>query len=409
MTQKIDNTKINAAVDLLIESDIDLSNALGENGLIKQLSKRILEKALQIEMDDHLGYSRYDRSELQNARNGAFQKTLITNNGTIELDVPRDRNGGFEPAIIKKKQSRVAGLDQKIVSLYAKGMSLSDIKTQLQELYDADISESLISKITDGVADEVKAWQNRALESVYPIVFFDCLVVKVRHEKRIINKAVYVSLGIDLSGRKDILGLWISENEGAKFWLGNLTEMKNRGMTDMLIACTDNLTGMSDAISAVYPKCEHQLCIVHQIRNSLKFVSYKDRKELVADLKPIYQAATEDEAQEALDAFDRKWSKQYPQIAKSWYNNWENLIIFLQYPKAIRKIIYTTNAIESLNSQLRKVTKNKRVFPSDESVFKTLYLTINYITAKWTMPIRDWNEAMAHFLIKFDDRIQNNI
>lgn len=409
MTQKIDNTKINAAVDLLIENDVDFSNALGESGLIKQLSKRILEKALQIEMDNHLGYSRYDRSKFQNSRNGAFQKTLITNNGTIELDVPRDRNGNFEPAIVKKKQSRAAGLDQKIVSLYAKGMSLSDIQMQLQELYDANISESLISKITDGVADEVKAWQNRALESIYPIVFFDCLVVKVRHEKRIINKAVYVALGIDLSGRKDILGLWISENEGAKFWLGNLTEMKNRGMTDMLIACTDNLTGMSDAISAVYPKCEHQLCIVHQIRNSLKFVSYKDRKELVADLKPIYQAATEDESQEALDAFDTKWSKQYPQIAKSWYSNWENLIIFLQYPKAIRRIIYTTNAIESLNSQLRKVTKNKRVFPSDESVFKTLYLTINYITAKWTMPIRDWNEAMAHFLIKFDDRIQNNI
>lgn len=409
MTQKIDNTKINAAVDLLIENDVDFSNALGESGLIKQLSKRILEKALQIEMDNHLGYSRYDRSEFQNSRNGAFQKTLITNNGTIELDVPRDRNGNFEPAIVKKKQSRAAGLDQKIVSLYAKGMSLSDIQMQLQELYDANISESLISKITDGVADEVKAWQNRALESIYPIVFFDCLVLKVRHEKRIINKAVYVALGIDLSGRKDILGLWISENEGAKFWLGNLTEMKNRGMTDMLIACTDNLTGMSDAISAVYPKCEHQLCIVHQIRNSLKFVSYKDRKELVADLKPIYQAATEDESQEALDAFDTKWSKQYPQIAKSWYSNWENLIIFLQYPKAIRRIIYTTNAIESLNSQLRKVTKNKRVFPSDESVFKTLYLTINYITAKWTMPIRDWNEAMAHFLIKFDDRIQNNI
>jgi len=409
MTQKIETSKINAAVDLLIESDVDLSNALGEDGLIKQLSKRILEKALQVEMDDHLGYSRYNRSELENARNGAFQKTLITNNGTIELDVPRDRNGDFEPAIVKKKQNRIAGLDQKIVSLYAKGMSLSDIKTQLQELYDADISESLISKITDGVVDEVKAWQNRALESVYPIVFFDCLVVKVRHEKRIINKAVYVALGIDLSGRKDILGLWISENEGAKFWLGNLTEMKNRGMSDMLIACTDNLTGMSDAISAVYPKCEHQLCIVHQIRNSLKYVSYKDRKKLVVDLKPIYQATTEDEAQEALDAFDTKWSNQYPQIAKSWYNNWENLVIFLQYPKSIRQIIYTTNAIESLNSQLRKVTKNKRVFPSDESVFKTLYLTINYITAKWTMPIRDWNEAMAHFLIKFDDRIQNNM
>jgi putative transposase len=409
MTQNIETSKINAAVDLLIEGDVDLSNALGEDGLIKQLSKRILELALQAEMDDHLGYSRYDRSDLQNARNGAFQKTLITNNGVIELDVPRDRNGNFEPAIVKKKQNRIAGLDQKIVSLYAKGMSLSDIKIQMQELYGADISESLISKITDSVADEVKAWQNRALENVYPIVFFDCLVVKVRHEKRIINKAVYVALGIDLSGKKDILGLWISENEGAKFWLGNLTEMKNRGMNDMLIACTDNLTGMSDAIAAVYPKCEHQLCIVHQIRNSLKFVSYKDRKALVAGLKPIYQAATEGEAQEALDAFDSKWSNQYPQIAKSWYNNWENLVIFLQYPKAIRQIIYTTNSIESLNSQLRKVTKNKRVFPSDESVFKTLYLTINYITAKWTMPIRNWNEAMAHFLIKFDDRIQGNI
>ena len=409
MTQNIETSKINAAVDLLIEGDVDLSNALGEDGLIKQLSKRILELALQAEMDDHLGYSRYDRSDLQNARNGAFQKTLITNNGVIELDVPRDRNGNFEPAIVKKKQNRIAGLDQKIVSLYAKGMSLSDIKIQMQELYGADISESLISKITDSVADEVKAWQNRALENVYPIVFFDCLVVKVRHDKRIINKAVYVALGIDLSGKQDILGLWISENEGAKFWLGNLTEMKNRGMNDMLIACTDNLTGMSDAIAAVYPKCEHQLCIVHQIRNSLKFVSYKDRKALVADLKPIYQAATEGEAQEALDAFDSKWSNQYPQIAKSWYNNWENLVIFLQYPKAIRQIIYTTNSIESLNSQLRKVTKNKRVFPSDESVFKTLYLTINYITAKWTMPIRNWNEAMAHFLIKFDDRIQGNI
>lgn len=408
MTKNIETSKINEAVDLLIEGDVDLSNALSEDGLIKQLSKRILEKALQVEMDDHLGYSRYNRSELQNARNGEFRKNLITDNGTIELSVPRDRNGAFEPSIIKKKQSRVAGLDQKIVSLYAKGMSLSDIKTQLYELYEADISESLISKITDSVYEEVKAWQNRALESIYPIVFFDCLVVKVRHEKRIINKAVYVALGIDLTGKKDILGLWISENEGAKFWLSNLTEMKNRGMNDILIACTDNLTGMSDAIAAVYPKCEHQLCIVHQIRNSLKFVSYRDRKELVADLKPIYQATTEAEAQEALDAFDAKWSKQYPQISKSWYHNWENLIIFLQYPKAIRKIIYTTNAIESLNSQLRKVTKNKRVFPSDESVFKTLYLTINYITAKWTMPIRNWNEAMAHFLIKFDDRIQNN-
>ena len=409
MTNNLEIAKINAAVDLLIESDVDLSNALGKDGLIKQLSKRILERALEAEMDNHLGYSRYDRSNIQNARNGGFQKNLVTDNGVIELNVPRDRNGDFEPIIVKKKQSRIEGLDQKIISLYAKGMSLSDIKTQIQELYGADISESLISKITDGVAEEVKAWQSRSLETIYGIVFFDSLVVKVRHEKRIINKAVYVALGIDLSGQKDILGLWISENEGAKFWLNNLTEMKNRGMSDMLIACTDNLAGMSEAISAVYPKCEHQLCIVHQIRNSLKYVSYKDRKELVADLKPIYQASTEDAAHTALEAFDSKWSKQYPQIAKSWYNHWENLVLFLQYPESIRKIIYTTNAIESLNSQLRRVTKNKRVFPSDESVFKTLYLTINYITAKWTMPIQNWGEAMAHFLIKFEDRIHNNI
>lgn len=408
MTHNIENSKINAAVDMLIESDSDLSNILGKEGLIKQLSKCILERALEAEMQDHLGYDRYERNSSENARNGSFKKNLTTENGQLELEVPRDRKGDFEPVIVKKKQTRIEGLDDKIISLYAKGMSVSDIKIQMQELYGAEISESLISRITDDVIDEVKLWQSRALESVYPIVFFDCLVVKVRQDKRIINKSVYVALGIDLSGRKDVLGLWISDNEGAKFWLNNLTELKNRGLADILIACTDNLTGMSDAIAAVYPKCEHQLCIVHQIRNSLKFVSYKDRKELAADLKPIYQAVTEDEAQSALEYFEEKWGKQYPQIAKSWYNNWDNLMIFLQYPEAIRRIIYTTNSIESLNNQLRKVTKNKRVFPSDESVFKTLYLTIEYITRKWSMPIQNWNEAMAHFLIKFEDRIQVN-
>ena len=408
MTHNIENPKINAAVDILIESDSDLSNILGKEGLIKQLSKCILERALEAEMQAHLGYDRYERNSSENARNGSFKKNLTTENGQLELEVPRDRKGKFEPVIVKKKQTRIEGVDDKIISLYAKGMSVSDIKIQMQELYGAEISESLISRITDDVIDAVKLWQSRALESVYPIVFFDCLVVKVRQDKRIINKSVYVALGVDLSGRKDILGLWISDNEGAKFWLNNLTELKNRGLADILIACTDNLTGMSDAIAAVYPKCEHQLCIVHQIRNSLKFVSYKDRKELAADLKPIYQAVTEDEAQSALEYFEEKWGKQYPQIAKSWYNNWDNLMIFLQYPEAIRRIIYTTNSIESLNNQLRKVTKNKRVFPSDESVFKTLYLTIEYITRKWSMPIQNWNEAMAHFLIKFEDRIHIN-
>ena len=405
MNKVIQETQINKALDLLLEGGVDISKALEEGGLIKQFTKALLERALSEEMNAHLGYDRYSRSSINNARNGHYSKNLITDNGVIELNVPRDRNGDFEPLIVPKKQNRIAGLDKKILSLYAKGMSLADIKAQIYELYAADISESLISKITDGVMDEVKAWQSRPLESVYPIVYFDCLVVKVRHDKRIINKAVYVALGVDLSGKKDILGLWISENEGAKFWLSNLTEMKNRGMQDMLIACTDNLTGMSEAIAAVYPKCEHQLCIVHQIRNSLKYVSYKDRKALVTDLKPIYTAATEEAALLALADFAEKWDKRYPQIAKSWYHNWANLVIFMQYPPSIKKIIYTTNSIESLNSQLRKVTNNKRVFPSDDAVFKALYLTIDYITAKWNMPIQNWNEAMAHFLIKFAGRI----
>lgn len=399
------NKKINEAIDLLIEGGADLKTVLSQNGLIKELTKGILERTLQAEMSEHLGYGKYDRAGTENARNGSFSKNLISENGSIELNIPRDRQGKFEPIIVSKKQTRIDGLDQKIISLYAKGMSMSDIKSQLQELYGAEVSESLISRITDEVIDEVRIWQSRPLESVYPIVYFDCLVVKVRQDKLIINKSVYVALGIDLFGRKDILGLWISENEGAKFWLGNFTEMKNRGVKDILIACSDNLSGMSEAILAVYPKTEHQLCIVHQIRNSLKYVSYKDRKLLAADLKLIYTSTTEKEAELALENFDKKWGKQYPHIAKSWNNNWENLIIFLQYPDSIRKIIYTTNAIESLNSQLRKVTKNKRVFPNDDAVFKVLYLTIDYITKKWSMPIPNWNEAMAHFMIKFEGRI----
>lgn len=405
------NANMESAIDMLIEGGADLKSALDKGGLIKQLSKRILERALIEEMNNHLGYDKYSRTDKndlfldsKNSRNGSFSKNLSTEDGIIELEVPRDRDGDFEPQIVKKRQTRIEGLDQKILSLYAKGMSLSDIKQQMYELYEVEVSESLISKITDSILDEVRAWQNRPLESLYPVVFFDCLVVKVRQDKRIINKSVYVALAIDTYGKKDILGLWISENEGAKFWLNNFTELKNRGMQDMLIACTDNLTGMKEAIEAVYPRCEHQLCIVHQIRNSMKFVSYKDRKELASDLKSIYKANTEQEALSALEEFDEKWSKKYPQIAKSWYANWENLVIFLGYPEAIRKIIYTTNSIESVNSQLRKVIKNKRVFPSDDSVFKALYLTIEYITAKWNMPIQNWGEAMAHFLIKFSNR-----
>ena len=390
---------------MLIDKDTDLTSFFAKDGMLKQLTKNIFERALKAEMDEHLGYSKYGRIETDNSRNGVGKKSLMTEGGVLELEVPRDRNAEFSPVLVPKRQTRIDGLDQKILSLYAKGMSLADIKIQIHELYGAEISESLISRVTDNVMDEVRCWQNRPLEAIYAIVYFDALIVKVRQDKRIINKSVYVALGIDLTGRKDILGLWISENEGAKFWLNNFTEMKNRGLKDILIACSDNLTGMSEAISAVYPKTEHQLCIVHQIRNSLSYVSYKDRKELAADLKLVYSSITEDEALTALSDFDMKWGKQYPHIAKSWQNNWQNLIIFLQYPEVIRRIIYTTNAIEGLNSQLRKVTNNKRVFPNDDSVFKTLYLTIDYITRKWNMPIQNWGEAMAHFLIKFEGRI----
>ncbi|WP_233215009.1 IS256 family transposase, partial [Spiroplasma endosymbiont of Danaus chrysippus] len=378
-------------------------------GLYKELTKRLVEKMLNSEMQNYLGHERNQRSNNDNVRNGTTSKKLITQQGKIEIDVPRDRNSNFEPVIITKRQRRFDGFDQQVLSLYAKGMTLSDIRMQLQELYDgADISESVISQITDDVIDDVKAWQNRPLDSVYPIIYFDCIVVKVRQDKRIINKSVYIALGVDLEGKKDVLGLWISENEGAKFWLNNFTEMKNRGLNDILIACSDNLTGMSEAIQSVYPKTEHQLCIVHQIRNSLKYVSYKHRKSLVIDLKPIYTACSEEQAMQALESFESKWNKQYPQIAKSWYKNWENLMVFISYPAEIKRVIYTTNAIESVNSQLRKVIRNKKVFPNDMAVFKIFYLAIENITKKWTLPIQNWNTAIAHFMIKFEDRINLN-
>lgn len=406
MKNKEQNKALDQALDLIVESGADLSNLFKSDGLLKQLTKGLVERALQGELKAHLGYDRHERSDSANARNGTARKSVITEDGPLEIDVPRDRSGEFDPVLVPKRSTRIEGLNEKIISLYAKGMSVSDIQLQLQELYGgAEISTSLISKITDEVLEEVKHWQSRPLDAVYPIVFFDCLVVKVRQDKRVLNKAVYVALGIDCTGKKDVLGLWMSENEGAKFWLANLTELKNRGVQDVLIACTDNLTGMSDAISAAFPKTEHQLCIVHQIRNSLNYVSYKQRKEVAADLKPIYTAVTEESALMALEAFAQKWDKQYPHISKSWYAHWDNLVVFMQYPDQIRKVIYTTNAIESVNSQLRKVTKNKRSFPNDNAVFKTLFLAIDYMTKKWTMPIRSWSEAMPHFLIKFEGRI----
>jgi transposase-like protein len=397
---------INAAVDMIVESGADLSTLFKGEGIMSQLKKALVEKALEAEMEEHLGYEKHSRNQSTNARNGKTPKVLVTDSGNMEIDVPRDRSGDFEPILVPKRKSRIEGLDDKIISLYAKGLSVNDIKEQIGELYGGvQLSTALISRITDNVAEDAKIWQNRALDSVYPVVFFDCLFVKIKHDRQIINKAVYVALAIDKEGKKDILGIWINETEGAKFWLSVLNELKNRGVSDILIACTDNLSGMGDAINTVFPKTDHQLCIVHQIRNSLKFVSYKERKEVAEDLKSIYNAVNEDSALSALDSFSKKWDKKYPHISKSWYNNWENLVIFLAYPEKIRKIIYTTNSIESVNSCFRKVSKNKRSFPNDESVLKLFYLSVDKMTKKWRHPIPNWGEAIGQFMIKFEGRI----
>ncbi|PPE05191.1 IS256 family transposase [Williamsoniiplasma lucivorax] len=393
-------------LDLILENEKDFSKIFNEDGLFKKLTKRIVERALNTEMDAYLGYEKYNRNtDENNYRNGTSSKTILTENGEIDLVIPRDRHSDFEPMLIPKHQRRFEGLDEKILMMYARGASLSDIKAQLKELYQVDISPTLISQITDNVMDEVVDWQNRPLEKVYPIVYFDCIVVKVRQDKKIINKAVYIALGINISGLKDVLGLWISENEGAKFWLNNFTDLKNRGVSDILITCSDNLKGFGDAIRTVFPETSHQLCIVHQIRNSLKFVSHKHVKELASDLKKIYQSINEQEAQLALDRFCETWDSQYPYISKSWKDNWDNLVFFLQFPPEIRRIIYTTNAIESLNGQLRKFTKNKRIFPNDNAVFKSFYLAIRNIEKKWTMQPKNWRSALAHFYIMFEGRV----
>ena len=406
MRKEDKNPVIESALDMIASSNPDWPSLLKEGGLLKGMVKGLVERALEAELSEHLGYTKHERSNIQNSRNGSTSKSILSEHGAVEIVTPRDREGSFEPQLLPKGTTRINGLDDKIISLYVRGMSVGDIQQQLYELYGTKISTSLISNITNAVLEEVQAWQCRPLERIYPIVYFDCLMIKTRHDKRIINKAVYVALGLGQDGRKDILGLWMSETEGAKFWLNVFTELKNRGLQDILIACSDNLTGMSDAIASVYPHTDHQLCIVHQIRNSVKYVSYKDRKALCSDLKPIYSAVNEDEAQAARVAFEQKWDKQYPHIAKSWYSNWEHLVIFLEYPEEIRRIIYTTNAIESLNSQLRKVTRNRRVFPSDAAVIKALYLVIDSIVKKWNMPIRNWNQAIAHFMVKFPERFE---
>ncbi|MFT7555198.1 MAG: putative transposase [Planctomycetota bacterium] len=329
--------------------------------------------------------------------------------GQFELDTPRDRHGEFEPQLVKKNQRRFTAMDDKILFLYAQGMSTHEIVTTFKEMYGADVSASVISKVTDAVIDQVVDWQSRPLDPLYPIVYLDCIVLKIRQDKRVINKAVYLALGVNLEGHKELLGLWLAETEGAKFWLNVLTELQNRGVKDILIACVDGLKGFPDAITTAFPDTQIQLCIVHMVRNSIKFVPWKDYKAVTADLKKIYQSSTEEEALKALDQFADRWDEKYPQISKSWRTNWENLNTLFEYPAEIRKAIYTTNAIESLNSVIRKSTKRRKVFPTDDSAKKVIYLAIQEASKKWTMPIRNWKPALNRFMILFEDRIADYI
>lgn len=374
--------------------------------LSKFLLKLTVERAMNVEMDEHLGYEKHapDGKNNGNSRNGYSQKTLKGNFGEVEIKTPRDRNAAFEPQLIRKGQTRITEFDSQILSLYARGMTTRDIAATFKEMYDADVSHSLISKITEGVLEEVLAWQNRPLEAVYPILYLDCIVVKCHQDKRVINKAIYLALAIDCEGKKELLGLWISENEGSKFWLSVLTELNNRGVKDIFIACVDGLTGFPDAIKTVYPKTQVQLCIVHMVRNSLRYVPHKDMKAVAADLKGIYRSVTTEAAEQALEEFSVKWDEKYPSISRSWRNKWDNIITLFDYPQEIRKIIYTTNAIESLNSVIRKAIRNRKIFPSDRSALKVVYLAIKQASQRWTMSLHDWRAAMNRFAIQFDDR-----
>jgi len=378
----------------------------GENGILKQLTKGMIERCLQAEMEEHLGSAKHGRKkpESANTRNGAGHKTLKSEHGELEISVPRDRDGSFEPLLVKKRQSRLAGFEEKILALSARGMTTRDIAAQLQELYGVEVSPTFISNVTEEVMGEVRQWQSRPLEALYPILYVDCLVVKVRENQRVINKAVYVVLGVTMEGQKELLGRWMSENEGAKFWLSVFTELHNRGMKDCFIACVDGLTGLPEAIEAVFPQTCVQLCMVHLVRNSLKYVSSKHRKAVATDLKAIYSASTEAEAEFNLELFAEKWDQPYPTINKSWRARWARVIPLVAFPEDIRQVIYTTNAIESVNMTLRKVTRNHRIFPSDEAVYKVLYLAIQNIAKKWTMPIREWKPALNRFAIEFAGR-----
>lgn len=406
MAKKKEPDRIDELIQELTK-DATAEELLKDSGMIKELKKRLIETALDAELTDHLGYEKHSSEGrgTGNSRNGKSSKRLITGDGDLEIDVPRDRNGDFEPKLVRKRQVRLPGFDEKVLSLYSRGMTTREMQDHLHEIYEVEVSPALISKVTDAVLDEVKAWQNRPLEAIWPIVYLDAIHLKIRTDGRVQSRAVYLALGVNLTGEKELMGLWIGEKEGAQFWLGVLTELQARGVKDILIAAVDGLTGFPEAIESLFPRTEIQLCIVHMVRSSMRYVPWKAKRAVLKDLKRVYQAETVEAAELALEAFDEAWGAQYPMAVRTWRSRWEHVIPFFNYPEPIRKVIYTTNAVESINSQLRQVTRKRGAFPTEDSVRKVLYLAIRRASRRWTMPIRDWPSALNYFSIVFQGRL----
>jgi putative transposase len=399
----------NETIEKLI-TDLDLTKdteLFGKGGLVKQITKRLVERVLEAEMAEHLGYERGERNEAarENPRNGTSPKRLKIDDGEIEIEVPRDRKSTFESKLVKKHQRRLTGFDDKVLSLYARGMSTREIQGHLAELYGTEVSPDLISRVTDAVLEDVQEWRKRPLAPVWPIVYLDAMVLRIRDGGAVRRKSAYLAIGVGIEGRKEVLGIWIAENEGAKFWLRVITELKNRGVEDILVACVDGLKGFPEALESVFPLCTVQTCIVHMIRNSTRFVSYKDRRQVAKDLKPIYTAIDREAASSALDDFDLEWGKQYPMITQSWKTNWERVVPFLDFPPGLRRILYTTNAIESFNSRVRKLINGKGHFPTDDAAFKLIYLAVIAAEKKWTLPPKGWPQAINQLSLHFGERL----
>ena len=407
--QQIDSINHINLTNKIVEELLSKANPgeiFGKDGLFQQLKKQIVERVLSRELEHDLGYSKHSKVPKidNNRRNGSYEKTIIDENGSqITVDVPRDREGEFSPQLLPKGIRRFNGFDDKVISLYARGMTMSEIQGHLEEIYQTEISKDLISTITDGVIDEVTRWQNRPLDSVYPILYLDCIHVKSRDNNIVINKAVYLAIAVNIEGKKELLGIWVGKNEGSKFWMQVVTELKNRGVEQIYVACVDGLKGFPEAIGSVFPNTIVQLCIVHMVRNSVRYVSYKDLKEVTADLKKIYTATTEEMAHFELKQFGSKWDNKYPVISDIWQRNWSGIIPFFAFPAEIRKVIYTTNMIESVNRQIRKIIKNKGVFPDDKSIQKIIFLALRNAAKKWTMPLKDWPLALNQFEILCGD------